>query len=336
MEQRKDILLDVRELHTSFFTSEGEVKSVNGVSFHVNRQEIVAIVGESGCGKSVTQMSVMQLVTAPGKIKSGKVMFEGDNLLNYGPNSKEMRSVRGAKISMVFQEPMTSLNPVFTVGFQLSKVIRVHKHVSKKEAWKIGIESLAAVGIPDPEERMRNYPFEMSGGMRQRVLIALAIACNSKLIIADEPTTALDVTTQAQVMELLIKIVKDYGTSIIMVTHNLGLVSRYADRIYVMYAGSIVESGTSEELLTKPKHPYTVGLLDSVPRLDDDKTRDLISICGAPPSLVALAENCAFMPRCKYACGKCRNNPRPNLYKVGDSEHYTACYLNGLEGKIGC
>jgi peptide/nickel transport system ATP-binding protein len=333
MEQRKDILLDVLDLHTSFFTSEGEVKSVNGVSFHVNRQEIVAIVGESGCGKSVTQMSLMQLVTAPGKIKSGKVMFEGHNLLDYGPNSKEMRSVRGAKISMVFQEPMTSLNPVFTVGFQLSKVIQVHKHVGRKEAWKIGIEALAAVGIPDPEERMRNYPFEMSGGMRQRVMIALAVACNSKLIIADEPTTALDVTTQAQVMELLIKIVKDYGTSIIIVTHNLGLVSRYADRIYVMYAGRMIESGTSEELLTKPRHPYTVGLLNSVPRLDDDKTSDLISICGAPPSLVALTENCAFLPRCKYAYEKCRDNPRPDLDKAGDSEHYTACYLNGLEEK---
>ena len=333
MEHRDDVLLDVQDLFTSFCTSEGEVKSVNGVSFHVNRQEIVAIVGESGCGKSVSQLSVMQLIAAPGKIKSGKVCFEGKNLLDYGADSKEMRSIRGAKISMVFQEPMTSLNPVFTVGFQLSKVIRVHKHVSKKEAWRIGIESLETVGIPDPAERMRNYPFEMSGGMRQRVLIAMAVACNSRLIIADEPTTALDVTTQAQVMELLKKIVTDYGTSLILVTHNLGLVSRYADRIYVMYAGNIVEAGTTEALLTKPKHPYTLGLLDSVPRLDNDKTRDLVSIDGAPPSLISLSETCAFLPRCKVACERCKSNPRPELFKVDDSEHYSACYMNCPEEK---
>lgn len=331
MQNKENTLLEVQNLQTSFFTPDGEVKSVNGVSFHVDKQEIVAIVGESGCGKSVTQMSVMQLISSPGKIIGGKVLFEGKNLLEYPAESKQMRSVRGAKIAMIFQEPMTSLNPVFTVGFQLTKVIQTHKKVSKKEAVKIGEEALAAVGIPDPAQRMKNYPFEMSGGMRQRVLIALAIACNSKLIIADEPTTALDVTTQAQVMELLIKTVKDYETSIIVVTHNLGLVSRYADRIYVMYAGSIVEQGTTEQLLTQPKHPYTIGLLNSVPRLEDDKERDLVPIKGNPPSLRELPNCCAFMPRCAYACDECRSKPAPPLREIKDTKHFTACYLNVTE-----
>ena len=264
-------LLDVKDLKVSFFTPSGEVKAVGGVSYHVDREEVIAIVGESGCGKSVTQMSVMQMIPdPPGKILGGEVWFEGKNLLKYKSKSKDMRSVRGAQISMIFQEPMTALNPVFTVGNQLSEVIRTHMKVSKKEAWKIGIQSLEAVGIPDPEERMKNYPFEMSGGMRQRVLIAIAVACRSKLIIADEPTTALDVTTQAQVMELLLNVVKQYKTSLIVVTHNLGLVSRYAKRIYVMYAGRVVECGTTEDLLTRPRHPYTMGLLTAVPRLDDD------------------------------------------------------------------
>ena len=286
-------LLDVKDLKVSFFTPSGEVKAVGGVSYHVDREEVIAIVGESGCGKSVTQMSVMQMIPdPPGKILGGEVWFEGRNLLEYKPKSKDMRAIRGAQISMIFQEPMTALNPVFTVGNQLSEVIRTHMKVSKKEAWKIGIQSLEAVGIPDPEERMKNYPFEMSGGMRQRVLIAIAVACHSKLIIADEPTTALDVTTQAQVMELLLSVVKQYKTSLIVVTHNLGLVSRYAKRIYVMYAGRVVECGTTEDLLTRPKHPYTMGLLKAVPGLDDDKEKDLVPIHGAPPNLVRLPEGC--------------------------------------------
>ena len=227
----ENVLLDVRDLRTSFFTQSGEVKAVGGVSFHVNKQEVVAIVGESGCGKSVTQMSVMQLIQSPpGKILGGEVIFDGRNLLQYRPNSKEMRAVRGAEIAMIFQEPMTSLNPVYTVGSQLSEVIRTHLKVDKKLAWEMGVKALESVGIPDPQQRMKNYPFEMSGGMRQRVMIAIAVACKSKLIIADEPTTALDVTTQAQVMELLISLVQKMRTSLIVVTHNLGLVTRYADR----------------------------------------------------------------------------------------------------------
>ena len=309
-------LLDVKDLKVSFFTPSGEVKAVGGVSYHVDREEVIAIVGESGCGKSVTQMSVMQMIPdPPGKILGGEVWFEGRNLLEYKPKSKDMRAIRGAQISMIFQEPMTALNPVFTVGNQLSEVIRTHMKVSKKEAWKIGIQSLEAVGIPDPEERMKNYPFEMSGGMRQRVLIAIAVACHSKLIIADEPTTALDVTTQAQVMELLLSVVKQYKTSLIVVTHNLGLVSRYAKRIYVMYAGRVVECGTTEDLLTRPKHPYTMGLLKAVPGLDDDKEKDLVPIHGAPPNLARLPEGCYFMPRCPYACDKCRIRIIPNLRK---------------------
>ena len=238
MEQQK-VLLDVKNLRTSFFTDDGEVKSVNDVSFHVNEKEVVAVVGESGSGKSVTQLSVIQLIQSPpGKILGDEVWFEGKDLMKFTKN--EIKEIRGNGISMIFQEPMTSLNPVYTVGNQLTEVLRSHSKMSKKEAWQRGVEALAAVGIPDPESRMKNYPFEMSGGMRQRVMIAIAVACNSKLIVADEPTTALDVTTQAQVMELLLSLVKEKGTSLIVVTHNLGLVTRYADRIYVMYAGRIV------------------------------------------------------------------------------------------------
>ncbi len=320
-------LLEVKDLHTSFFTYAGEVRSVNGVSFFVNKEEVVAIVGESGCGKSVTQMSVMQIVqTPPGKILSGEVIFEGRDLLKLSP--KEMQKVRGAEISMIFQEPMTALNPVLTVGNQLTEVIRTHSGLKHAEAWKVGIDSLAAVGIPDPERRMKNYPFEMSGGMRQRVMIALAIACQSKLIIADEPTTALDVTTQAQVMELLMGVVKEYQKALIMVTHNLGLVTRYADRIYVMYAGQIIESGTTEDLMTRPRHPYTVGLLKSVPNLDDDEERELVPIEGAPPSLIDLPDVCPFLPRCPYATDQCRSSSKPDLRPVGGNDHYTACYVD--------
>ena len=277
-------LLEVNHLRTSFFTAEGEVKSVSDVSYYVNRGEVIAIVGESGCGKSVTQMSVMQLVqTPPGRIIGGEVMFDGKSLLEYDAKSKEMRAIRGAGISMIFQEPMTSLNPVLTVGEQLSDVICTHSHLSKKEAWKKGIEALAAVGIPEPEARMRCYPFEMSGGMRQRVMIAISVACDSKLIIADEPTTALDVTTQAQVMDLLIDMVHKYNKSLIIITHNLGLVTRYAQRVYVMYAGKIVESGTTEKILTHPEHLSLIHIL----RRGGSTNAGKISLAGrAVPTLV--------------------------------------------------
>lgn len=322
-------LLEVKNLRMSFFTVSGEVKAVNDVSYYVNEQEVVAVVGESGCGKSVTQLSVMQLIQSPpGKILGGEIIFNGKNLLEYGPSSKEMRAIRGAEIAMIFQEPMTALNPVFTVGYQITDVIRTHKKVSKKEAWELGIKALESVEIPDAAARMKNYPFEMSGGMRQRVMIATAVACNSKLIIADEPTTALDVTTQAQVMELLMSLVKRLKTSLVVVTHNLGLVTRYADRIYVMYAGRIVESGTTEDLITNPRHPYTIGLLNSVPKLEKEQTEKLVPINGAPPSLINLPNQCTFMPRCSYACDVCKNRPYPIMREVGPNDHFAACHLN--------
>ncbi len=320
-------LLEVKNLRTSFFTAEGEVKSVDDVSYYVNKGEVIAVVGESGCGKSVTQMSVMQLVQSPpGKILGGEVIFDGVDILKYGAKSGEIRSIRGAQISMIFQEPMTSLNPVITVGKQLSEVIRTHSKVSKKEAWERGVKALESVGIPEPAARMNNYPFEMSGGMRQRVMIATAAACNSKLIIADEPTTALDVTTQAQVMDLLQDMVEQNNTSLIIITHNLGLVTRYAERVYVMYAGKIVESGTTEQILTDPKHPYTIGLLNSVPKLEASTDEELVPIIGAPPILSKLPETCAFLPRCRHACDICRNSVAPTMHDHGN-EHFSACHV---------
>ena len=352
MADEQKALLEVSHLRTSFFMDGQEIKAVNDVSYHVDEQEVVAIVGESGCGKSVTQLSVMQLVqTPPGKILEGEVIFEGKNLLEYKADSKKMQEIRGAKIAMIFQEPMTSLNPVFTVGNQISEVIRRHKKCTKKEALKRSIAAFESVGIPDPELRMKNYPFEMSGGMRQRVMIATAVACNSRLIIADEPTTALDVTTQAQVMELLMHIVETTQASLVLVTHNLGLVSRYADRIYVMYAGSIVESGTTEDLLTRPAHPYTIGLLKSVPKLEEQQREQLAAIDGAPPNLADMPDMCAFLPRCIYANDECRTAPAPALREVegreggresdtvtckGDDKqgdrarHLKACHLDAL------
>jgi oligopeptide/dipeptide ABC transporter ATP-binding protein len=325
MEKRK--LLEVKDLKTSFFTASGEVKAVDGISYYLSEQEIIAIVGESGCGKSVSQMSIIQLIQSPpGKILDGQVLFDGINLLDFSPRSQEMRNIRGAGIAMIFQEPMTSLNPVLTIGQQLTEVIMTHTKCSKKEAWEIGIESLEAVGIPDAEERMHNYPFQLSGGMCQRAMTATAIACRSKMIIADEPTTALDVTTQAQVMELLMSLVEKYKTSIVMVTHNLGLVTRYADRVYVMYAGKIVESGTTEDILMHSRHPYTLGLLDCVPKLDSEKSHDLAPIHGAPPKLHALPPGCAFAPRCLDVCDRCREE-YPVLRQVGENEHFAACHL---------
>lgn len=325
--QENNILLDVKHLRTSFFIGDSEVKAVNDVSYIVRKGEVVAIVGESGCGKSVTQLSVMQLIQMPpGRILGGEVLFEGENLLNYEPTSKKIRSIRGKKIAMIFQEPMTSLNPVITVGKQLVEVIQTHKKVSKSEAYELAEQALVDVGIPDAKARLKNYPFEMSGGMRQRVMIATAVACNSELIIADEPTTALDVTTQAQVMELLVNLVRKKGMSLVIVTHNLGVVNRYADRIYVMYAGHIVEQGTTEQLLSRPRHPYTVGLLESVPRLDDSEGQQLVPIQGAPPSLANLKDQCAFLPRCKFKCDRCKDLPIPPLVETAEKGHCIACY----------
>ncbi|MBP5163061.1 MAG: ABC transporter ATP-binding protein [Spirochaetales bacterium] len=322
-------LLDCKNLKVSFFMTGSTVQAVRDVSFHVDRNEVVAVVGESGCGKSVTQMSIMQLIqTPPGKILSGDVTFDGIELLRGGKPIADMNQVRGNRIAMIFQEPMTSLNPVFKIGNQFVDVLRAHnKGMSKKEAWALGAKALDEVGIPDAELRMRNYPFELSGGMRQRVLIAFAVACQADLIIADEPTTALDVTVQAQVMELLMDIKKKNNSSIVIVTHNLGLVSRYADRIYVMYAGQIVESGTSEQILTDPRHPYTKGLLNAVPQIQADKKSDLVPIEGAPPSLANLDDKCAFLPRCGMKCDRCSSAACPSLKMYGTEGHMVACHL---------
>ena len=325
----KKKVLEVKNLKTWFFTASGQVKAVDDVSYDLNEREIIAIVGESGCGKSVTQMSVIQLVqTPPGKIMGGQVWFEEKNLLDFPPRSQEMRKIRGAGIAMIFQEPMTSLNPVLTIGQQLTEVIRTHTKCSQKEAWQIGVKSLEAVGIPDAKERMHNYPFQLSGGMVQRAMMATAIACRSKIIIADEPTTALDVTTQAQVMELLLSLVEKYGTSIVLVTHNLGLVTRYTNSVYVMYAGKIVELGTTEDILMHPRHPYTLGLLDCVPKLTHKKDYELVPIQGAPPRLQDLPPGCAFASRCPYVFNKCREE-FPTLRQVGENEHWAACHLDG-------
>jgi oligopeptide/dipeptide ABC transporter ATP-binding protein len=319
-------LLDCNDLKVSFFMNDSEVKAVGGISYYIDRNEVVALVGESGCGKSVSQLSVLQLIQSPpGKILSGDIVFDGIQLLKDGKPATNMGKIRGNRIAMIFQEPMTSLNPIFRVGDQLMDIIRQHKKVSKKEARKIGVDALNKVSIPDPAERMKNYPFEMSGGMRQRVLIAFAVACESDLIIADEPTTALDVTVQAQVMELLMDIKARNHSSIIIVTHNLGLVSRYADRIYVMYAGRIIESGTTEEILTNPKHPYTLGLLAAVPKLEGEKLAELVPIKGAPPSLSNLPDYCAFYPRCPYATEQCIKTGIPEL-KLQEDSHFVACH----------
>lgn len=328
-------LLEVKNLQTSFFTVSGEIKAVNDVSFYVDEQEVIAVVGESGCGKSVTQLSVMQLVQSPpGKIVGGEVLWRGQNLLEFAPTSKQMLSIRGAQIAMIFQEPMTALNQVYTVGNQLCEVIRKHKRVTRREAWALGVQALRDVSIPDPERRMKSYPFEMSGGMRQRVLIATAIACNSKLIIADEPTTALDVTIQAQVMDLLQRLVDKYKTSLVIVTHNLGLVTRHTKRIYVMYAGRIIESGTTEEIITRPHHPYTLGLLKSVPRLEEEEGDQLVPIVGAPPTLINLPDRCAFLPRCPYANERCACSAFPALRKTEGQEHFVACHREISEVQV--
>lgn len=317
-------LLEVKNLQTQFTVDRNVVKAVDGVSYYVDEGEIVAVVGESGSGKSVTQYSGIQLIpTPPGKIVGGEVLFNGKKLLQL--SGEELRQVRGGEIGVVFQEPMTSLNPVLTIGYQIIETIILHLKMNKKDARKHAIELLKSVGIPDAEARIDYYPHQFSGGMRQRVCIAMAMACNPKILIADEATTALDVTTQAQILEMLKDIVKNTKTSVVMVTHNLGIVARYADRIYVMYAGEIVESGTTKEIFSRPKHPYTISLLNAIPRLDDPKGRKLIPIDGIPPSLINKQDICAFLPRCPHRTAACSRKPAPKLKSHGGN-HYAACH----------
>jgi oligopeptide/dipeptide ABC transporter ATP-binding protein len=321
-------ILEIDNLKTTFYTEYGTVKACDGVSYYVDEGEIIGLVGESGCGKSVSVLSAMQLIQTPGKIEGGRVLFKGDDILKYNPRSEKMSSIRGGKIAMIFQEPMTSLNPVLTICRQLTEALEIHLDMDPHSARERAIELLKMVGVPEAARRIDDYPHQFSGGMRQRVMIAMALSCNPALIIADEPTTAVDVTTQAQLLELMIDLVTRNNTSLIIVTHNLGVVARYVQRIYVMYAGRIVESGPSEAIFEIPRHPYTIGLLKSVPRLGEKHgTRKLIPIEGMPPDLIHMPPTCAFLPRCAYKTERCQQEPWPALRQVGD-KHYAACLVD--------
>jgi oligopeptide/dipeptide ABC transporter ATP-binding protein len=321
-------LLEVKDLKTRFRTDGPAVTAVDGVSYFIDEGEIIGLVGESGCGKSVSQLSVMRLIaTPPGEIVGGEVIFEGQDLLPFAPHGTEMRSVRGKKISMIFQEPMTSLNPVVTVSRQITEMLELHLRMDRRAARNQAVELLRLVGIPDPEKRIDHFPHQFSGGMRQRIMIAMAVSCTPRLIIADEPTTALDVTTQAKVLEIMNSAVRRFCTSLILVTHNLGVVARYAQRIYVMYAGRIVESGASKDIFGSPRHPYTLGLLKSVPRLDEMRKDKLVPIPGSLPDLAHMPATCAFLPRCSFSAEKCRHEPWGALRLV-EGQHYTSCFLN--------
>ena len=325
------VLLEVKNLKTQFTTEQGLVKAVDGVSYQIDEREIVGLVGESGCGKSVSQLSTMQLIpTPPGKIASGQVLFEGQDLLQFEKNGPAMRDIRGGKIAMIFQEPMTSLNPTMTIGRQLSEAMELHLGLDGQGSRAKAIELLGLVGIPAAEERLEDYPHNFSGGMRQRVMIAMALSCNPRLLIADEPTTALDVTTQAQLLELMKDMVERFQASLVIVTHNLGVVARYADRIYVMYAGRIVEAGPTKEIFGNPRHPYTMALLKAVPRLDEERGRKLVPIVGLPPNLIQMPPTCAFLPRCPYSLERCTREPWPELSPVSVG-HSVACYAERLQ-----
>jgi oligopeptide transport system ATP-binding protein len=317
-------LLDVKDLHVSFKTYNGEVKAVRGVSFHVNKGETVAVVGESGCGKSVTSQTIMRLIPQPpGLIKEGEILFEGRDLTKL--SDKEMEKVRGAEIAMIFQDPMTSLNPTMTVGRQITEGLMKHQKMSASEAREKAVEMLRLVGIPSPESRIKQYPHQFSGGMRQRAMIAIALACQPKLLIADEPTTALDVTIQAQIIELMKELQRKTGSSIILITHDLGVVADIADRVVVMYAGQVVESGTLEEVFYHPRHPYTWGLMDSMPRLDLSHEQELLPIPGSPPDLISPPKGCPFAARCKHAMKVCKEY-MPEVTEVS-STHQVTCWL---------
>lgn len=316
-------LLKVRNLSTYFFTEDGVVRAVDGVSLDIHRGEMVGLVGESGCGKTVTALSIMRLIPSPpGRIVSGEIWFEGVDLLKLDDDG--IRSIRGHKIAMVFQEPMTSLNPVLTIGRQLTEPLEVHLKMEPRQARARAIELLEMVGIPEPHKRIDSYPHQFSGGMRQRVMIAMALACSPRLLLADEPTTALDVTIQAQILELMTQLTRELGTAVLIITHNLGVVARYAQRVYVMYAGKVVETAPAMELYHRPHHPYTLGLLRSVPRLDQGRKARLEPIEGFPPDMVHIPPGCAFHPRCPFRTERCQVEGPP-LVAVGP-EHMVACW----------
>lgn len=318
-------LLEVNNLQTYFFTRSGVVKAVDDVTFSMKPGETLGVVGESGCGKSVTALSVMRLVAnPPGKIVGGEINFNGENILE--KNQEDLTELRGSKISMIFQDPMTSLNPVFTVGYQIAETVKRHrKGVSNDQAWNRAVEMLDLVRIPDPRRRAKSYPHEFSGGMRQRVMIAIALACNPQLLIADEPTTALDVTIQAQVLELMKGLSHEFGTAVMLITHDLGVVAGTCEHVNVMYAGHIVESAPVKQIFETPAHPYTVGLLQSIPRLDEPRGAKLTPIGGQPPDLANPPVGCPYAPRCPKVQSRCRQE-RPELMQVGRGEQVAACF----------
>ena len=317
-------LLEVRDLSTYFYTQDGIVKAVDGVSYAVDRGETIALVGESGCGKTVSALSILRLIPEPpGKIASGEILFDGIDILTL-PKDR-MLDIRGDRIAMIFQEPLTALNPVLTIGLQITEALERHRNMHGAVALEEAIRLLKIVGIPQPDQRVKDYPHQFSGGMRQRAMIALAISCEPELIIADEPTTVVDVTIQAQLLELIRGITEKLNTALILITHNLGIVARYAHRVYVMYAGHIIEHGSSQDIYHHPCHPYTIGLLASVPRLDEPRKTRLQPIEGQPPDLIQLPQGCAFGPRCSYVIDACRQ-AAPPMTEVSPG-HYAACRL---------
>jgi len=317
-------LLDIRNLSTQFHTQDGIVKAVDDVSYNVKRGETIALVGESGCGKTVSALSILRLIPdPPGKISAGEIIFDGTDLLKLPKDA--MTDIRGDKIAMIFQEPLTSLDPVLTIGRQITEALERHRDMHGKEAEEEAIRLLKIVGIPQADRRIKDYPHQFSGGMRQRAMIALAISCEPQLILADEPTTVVDVTIQAQLLELIRNITRDLNTALVLITHNLGIVARYAHRVYVMYAGHIVEHGSSLEIYHNAAHPYTQGLLASVPRLDEPRKTRLQPIEGQPPDLIQAPKGCAFAPRCSRVCAACHKD-RPPLIEVAP-EHFAACLL---------
>ena len=320
-------LLEVRDLRTSFFTDAGEVRAVNGVSFNLERGRVLGIVGESGSGKSVTAYSIMQILAGTGKIVGGSIKFDGQDLV--GTGEKVMKDIRGNKISIIFQDPMTSLNPTYTIGRQLMEAILLHTNRNKQQAYDRAVEMLRLVNVNEPEKRMKQYPYEFSGGMRQRVMIAMALACEPDILIADEPTTALDVTIQAQILELMKSLQEELGMAIIMITHDLGVVAQLCDEVIVMYAGSICEQGSADEIFYSPKHEYTKGLLRSIPTAHTAGTR-LKPITGTPIDLLNMPAGCPFAPRCDAAMKVCIRQ-RPERMIIND-EHFASCWMNVKEG----
>ena len=319
-------MLEVKDLHTSFFTAAGEVRAVNGVSFNLDAGKVLGIVGESGSGKSVTAYSIMQILEKTGKIVSGSIKFKDQELVDAG--EKVMKTVRGNKISIIFQDPMTSLNPTYTIGRQLMEAIMLHTNRNKKQAYDRAVEMLRLVNVNEPEKRMKQYPFEFSGGMRQRVMIAMALACEPDVLIADEPTTALDVTIQAQILELMQSLQKELGMAIIMITHDLGVVAQMCDEVIVMYAGSICEQGTADEIFYNPKHEYTKGLMRSIPTVDNDGQK-LEPITGTPIDLLNMPKGCPFAPRCDAAMKICLRE-RCERMQI-NADHQAACWMNAKQ-----